>query len=177
MGMRNILHGTVLKATPDRIQLRWRGQTLEAVNSPSRAYLPPPGSPLAFFIRPEYVRLIRKDRGAPDPSHHMNLMSGTVVSQTDFGTTWTLVSQTSFRMQQISRQNAQLQQSYGELKLQVARLSAPGRIAQEARRLGLLLPNGGSVHLLEVAGARGGQPEPVAQPAAFALKPLLGDQP
>jgi ABC-type Fe3+/spermidine/putrescine transport system ATPase subunit len=90
MGMRNILHGTVLKATPDRIQLRWRGQTLEAVNSPSRAYLPPPGSPLAFFIRPEYVRLIRKDRGAPDPSHHMNLMSGTVVSQTDFGTTWTL---------------------------------------------------------------------------------------
>jgi len=90
MGMRNILHGSVLKATPDRIQLRWRGQTLEAVNSPSRAYLPPPGSPLAFFIRPEYVRLIRKDRGAPDPSHHMNLMSGTVVSQTDFGTTWTL---------------------------------------------------------------------------------------
>jgi len=90
MGMRNILRGSVLKATPDRIQLRWRGQTLEAVNSPSRAYLPPPGSPLAFFIRPEYVRLIRKDRGAPDPSHHMNLMSGTVVSQTDFGTTWTL---------------------------------------------------------------------------------------
>jgi molybdate transport system ATP-binding protein len=90
MGMRNILHGTVLKATPDRIQLRWRGQTLEAVNSPSRAYLPSPGSPLAFFIRPEYVRLIRKDRGAPDPAHHMNLMSGTVVSQTDFGTTWTL---------------------------------------------------------------------------------------
>jgi molybdate transport system ATP-binding protein len=90
MGMRNILHGTVLKASPDRIQLRWRGQILETVNSPSRAYLPPPGSPIAFFIRPEYVRLIRKDRGAPDPHHHMNLMSGTVVSQTDFGATWTL---------------------------------------------------------------------------------------
>ena len=88
-----------------------------------------------------------------------------------------MVSQTSFRMEQMTRQNSQLQQSYGELKLQVARLSAPGRIAQEARRLGLRLPKGGSVHLLEVAGARGGQPEPVAQPAAFALKPLLGDQP
>jgi ABC-type sulfate/molybdate transport systems ATPase subunit len=37
MGVRNVLHGTVLKATPDRIQLRWRGQTLEAVNSPTRA--------------------------------------------------------------------------------------------------------------------------------------------
>ena len=90
MGIRNVFQGVVLKATPDRIQLRWRGQTLEAVNSPSQAYLPGAGSPLAFFIRPEYVRLIRKDRGAPDPGHHMNLMSGTVVRQTDFGTTWTL---------------------------------------------------------------------------------------
>jgi len=90
IGIRNILSGTVVKATPDRIQLRWRGQVLEAVNSPSRAYLPPPDSPLAFFIRPEYVRLIRKDRGAPDPQHHMNLMSGVVVGDADFGTTWSL---------------------------------------------------------------------------------------
>jgi molybdate transport system ATP-binding protein len=91
MGIRNILRGTVVKATPDRIQLRWRGQLLEAVNSPTRAYLPPPDSPIAFFIRPEYVRLIRKDRGAPDPIHHMNLMSGEIVRAADFGTTWTLM--------------------------------------------------------------------------------------
>jgi molybdate transport system ATP-binding protein len=90
MGVRNILHGTVLKATPDRIQLRWRGQILEAVNSPTRSYLPEPGAPLAFFIRPEYVRLIRKDRGPVDAAHHMNLMSGRVVGESDFGTTWTL---------------------------------------------------------------------------------------
>ena len=90
MGIRNVFHGTVVKATPDRIQLRWRGQLLEAVNSPTRAYLPPPESPIAFFIRPEYVRLIRKDRGAPDPEHHMNLMSGVIVSDVDLGTTWTL---------------------------------------------------------------------------------------
>lgn len=90
MGIRNLLHGTVVKATPDRIQLRWRGLTLEAVNSPTRSYLPSPDSPIAFFIRPEYVRLIRKDRGAPDPAHHMNLMDGVVVSDVDFGTTWTL---------------------------------------------------------------------------------------
>ena len=55
-----------------------------------RVDLPPPESPIAFFIRPEYVRLIRKDRGAADPAHHMNLMSGTVVADEDFGTTWTL---------------------------------------------------------------------------------------
>jgi molybdate transport system ATP-binding protein len=90
MGIRNILHGTVVKATPDRIQLRWRGLVLEAVNSPTRSYLPPPDTPIAFFIRPEYVRLIRKDRGAPDPAHHMNLMDGVVVSDVDFGTTWSL---------------------------------------------------------------------------------------
>ena len=89
MGVPNILHGTVIKATPDRIQLRWRGQMLEAVNSPTRSYLPPPMSPIAFF-RPEYVRLIRKDRGAADPHHHMNLMHGVVVADEDFGTTWML---------------------------------------------------------------------------------------
>jgi molybdate transport system ATP-binding protein len=90
VGIRNVLHGTVLKATPERIQFRWRGQVLEAVNSPTRSYLPAPESALAFFIRPEYVRLIRKDRDSPDPGHHMNLMEGRVVGEADFGTTWTL---------------------------------------------------------------------------------------
>jgi len=89
-GVRNILSGTVLKASPDRIQLRWRGQTLEAVNLPSRSYFPEPGAPLAFFIRPEYVRLVRKDQAPADAAHHMNLMAGRVVGEVDFGTTWTL---------------------------------------------------------------------------------------
>ena len=91
MGIRNVLHGTVVKATSDRIQLRWRGLLLEAVNSPSRSYLPAPETPIAFFIRPEYVRLIRKDRGPADPGHHMNLMSGRIVRDVDLGTTWTLM--------------------------------------------------------------------------------------
>ncbi len=90
IGVRNLLRGSVLKATPEIIQLRWRGQTLEAVNSPSRLFLPPPGTPLAFFVRPEYVRLIRKDRPGVDPGHHMNLMEGEVVGELDQGTTWTL---------------------------------------------------------------------------------------
>jgi molybdate transport system ATP-binding protein len=90
VGLRNVLEGTVLKATPDRVQFRWRGQTLEAVNSPTRSYLPAPGSALAFFVRPEYVRLVRKDRGVADPAHHMNLMAGHVVAEEDFGTTWIL---------------------------------------------------------------------------------------
>jgi molybdate transport system ATP-binding protein len=90
MGLSNVLQGTVLKATPDRIQFRWRGQTLEAVNSPSRSYLPAPDSALGFFVRPEYVRLIRKDRGLADVAHHMNVMRGRIVREADFGTTWSL---------------------------------------------------------------------------------------
>jgi molybdate transport system ATP-binding protein len=90
MGLRNVLHGTVVKAMPDRIQIAWRGHTLEAVNSPTHSYLPPPESPIAFFIRPEYVRLVRKDRSAPDAAHHMNLMRGTVAGEADFGTVWSL---------------------------------------------------------------------------------------
>jgi len=90
MGLRNVLHGRVVKAMPDRIQISWRGLMLEAVNSPTRSYLPPADSPIAFFIRPEYVRLIRKDRGAPDVAHHMNLMRGRIVGESDFGTVWSL---------------------------------------------------------------------------------------
>ena len=90
MGLRNVLHGRVVKAMPDRIQISWRGLMLEAVNSPTRSYLPPPDSPIAFFIRPEFVRLIRKDRGAPDVAHHMNLMRGRIVGESDFGTVWSL---------------------------------------------------------------------------------------
>src|SRR4029453_13039036 len=90
MGVGNRVHGPVGKAMPARIQIAWRGLMLEAVNSPTRLYLPPADSPIAFFIRPEYVRLIRKDRGSPDAAHHMNLMRGRIVGESDFGTVWSL---------------------------------------------------------------------------------------
>ncbi len=90
MGMRNIVRGTVLKSTPEGIQILWRGQILEAVDSPMHAHLPEPDRPLAFYVRPEYVRLIRKDRAAPDSAHHTNIMTGTIVREADEGTAWTL---------------------------------------------------------------------------------------
>jgi molybdate transport system ATP-binding protein len=90
LGVRNILRGTVIKATPEIIELRWQGQVLEAINSPARRYLPASDTPAAFFIRPEHVRLIRKDRPSPDPGHHMNRMQGRVVGEVDQGTNWTL---------------------------------------------------------------------------------------
>jgi hypothetical protein len=52
--------------------------------------LPRPGDEAAFFVRPEDPRLIRKDGPPPDPAHHANILSGSVIREVDFGSTWTL---------------------------------------------------------------------------------------
>jgi cell division protein FtsL len=52
-----------------------------------------------------------------------------------------VVSQTSFRMQGLAKKSTALQASYSELTLEVAELSAPGRIAEQAARLGLIMPD------------------------------------
>jgi cell division protein FtsL len=62
-----------------------------------------------------------------------------------------LVSQSSFRIQQLDDRNTALQQSYGRLQLQVAQLAAPGRMVAEARRLGLRAPQ--QTETITVAGA------------------------
>ena len=91
MGVRNILAGVALKATPEIIQLRWKGHVLEAINSPARRWLPSAETPVAFFVRPEYVRLVRKDRSGPLPDHHhANFMAGRVVGAVDQGTSYIL---------------------------------------------------------------------------------------
>jgi cell division protein FtsL len=70
-----------------------------------------------------------------------------------------LVAQTSFRMEDLGRRGAVLRQEQGELRLEVAQLSAPRRIANEARRLGLRLPDPAEVKTLEVkAGPGHGSP-------------------
>jgi molybdate transport system ATP-binding protein len=91
IGLRNVVRGTVVKTAPDRIEIAWRGHTVEAVNSPTSPFQAPPNTSVAFVVRPEHVRLIRKDRVGPDPVHHMNLLPGTVVDAIDHGTSWTLL--------------------------------------------------------------------------------------
>ncbi len=91
LGLRNILEGTVLEATPERIRLLWRGQTLEACNRPDGTFLPAPGSALAFFVRPEDPRLLRKDGPPPDATHHTNILAGRVVREADLGVTRVLM--------------------------------------------------------------------------------------
>jgi ABC-type sulfate/molybdate transport systems ATPase subunit/uncharacterized membrane protein YfcA len=92
MGMRNILQGTVVTATPERIWLRWRGHVLEAVNPPGAAGLPSPGATVSFLVRPELVRLIRKDRPGPDRARHRNILEAVIVGARDLGTTRVLAA-------------------------------------------------------------------------------------
>jgi cell division protein FtsL len=86
----------------------------------------------------------------------------------------TVVSQNAFRMRELSRQAVALQQDYKELRLEVAELSSPRRIAREAKRLGLLLPE--QVHTLSVEGNPGdGAADP--QEPSFALESVVGGRP
>jgi cell division protein FtsL len=66
-----------------------------------------------------------------------------------------LVSQTSFRMQDLQARTATLQEANGELILRLARLSSPERIAAEAHRLGLVLPARVEPLRVRTPGARG----------------------
>ena len=81
-----------------------------------------------------------------------------------------LVSQTSFRMQDLQIRAKALQQHYGEQTLIVARLSAPERIAAAAHRAGLQLPDPSQVHTLRCprlerrAGSRPASGERVGVP-------------
>jgi cell division protein FtsL len=87
-----------------------------------------------------------------------------------------ILSQTSFRMGRLEHRDVGLRQDYGELKLEVARLSAPGRIVREAKRLGLQLPE--QVRTLSVDAPPPDSETPtVGSDPSFALKGVLGEEP
>ena len=90
LGVRNVLRGVVRDAAADRIQLDWRGQLLDVAQSPALPVRPARGSAVAFFVRPEDPRLLRKDGPPPSAAHHGNILRGTVVRETDLGVTRTL---------------------------------------------------------------------------------------
>jgi molybdate transport system ATP-binding protein len=91
IGARNVLRATIADATGDSIVLDWRGGRLEAARSPSHPLHARAGDTLAFFIRPEYVRLIRKNRPVTDGLRQTNLFNGEIVGERDEGTTWVLL--------------------------------------------------------------------------------------
>ena len=88
-----------------------------------------------------------------------------------------VVSQGSFQMQELTRHNRQLQQDYGRLKLKVAQLSSPGRIARQARRLGFHLPDPGEVRALPVKGGVPPNETGGLRRTSFSLKGVLEERP
>jgi ABC-type Fe3+/spermidine/putrescine transport system ATPase subunit len=91
LGFRNILSGAVVESGQDGLHVEWRGQRLEFLPPADLVTLLAPGKPLSFFVRPEDLRLIRKDGPSPDRTHHTNILSGRVVRETDRGIAWTLM--------------------------------------------------------------------------------------
>ncbi|MEO5739581.1 MAG: ABC transporter ATP-binding protein, partial [Vicinamibacterales bacterium] len=90
IGARNILRATIADSSGESIVLDWRGGRLEAARSPSHALHARTGDSLAFFVRPEYVRLIRKNRPVTDGLRQTNLFHGEIIGERDEGTTWVL---------------------------------------------------------------------------------------
>jgi ABC-type sulfate/molybdate transport systems ATPase subunit len=90
IGARNILRAVIADTSGDSIILEWRGGRLEAARSPSHSLNARAGDLLAFFVRPEYVRLIRKNRPVTEGLRHTNLFHGEIVGERDEGTTWVL---------------------------------------------------------------------------------------
>jgi len=89
-----------------------------------------------------------------------------------------VVSQGSFRMQDLTRRNVELQQEYGRLKLRVAELSSPGRIAAQARRFGFHLPDPDDVRTLRVKGiVRMRNAPPTVDGPVLSLRSLLERRP
>jgi hypothetical protein len=114
IGARNILRATIADSSVDSIVLEWRGGRLEAAHSPSHQLHARAGDSLAFFIRPEYVRLIRKNRVVTEGLRQTNLFHGEIVGERDEGTTWVLF----FRL---ARPGAPSQGAY-DLEIEIPKL-------------------------------------------------------
>ena len=85
-----------------------------------------------------------------------------------------LLAQGAFRMRALAQEQQQLRQMNGELRLSVAGLSTPNRIAQEAGRIGLVLPN--VIEVVHKNGSRelGGPGSGSSKPSPIANLPKPG---
>ena len=121
------------------------------------------------------MRVVTTRRAGPSPRFLIALVLVGVVLVFGIVTVQAVSSQSAFRLERLSRRTAVLQEEYGRLKLEVAQLSAPGRILQAARVLGLELPD--EVHTVRVPGPPPG-PDLAGQGAGrFSLKRELGSEP
>ena len=96
--------------------------------------------PRSRWLRPPRLRLVRRRVIHRDVLFFVGAIL--VVSFLVLGivSLQAVLSETSFEMRELSRRATQLQSEYSRLKLTVAELSSPERVAREARRLGLTIP-------------------------------------
>lgn len=87
----------------------------------------------------------------------------------------TALDDSAFLVQQLESGIADEEARYWQLRLEVAELQAPDRIAEEAARLGLIYPQGGPVPL-DVPGVVRGEPSDLDDRWAH-IKSLLSAQP
>ncbi len=89
-----------------------------------------------------------------------------------------MVAQSQLQLDRLTRQGAQQQQKYEQLRLQVATLSAPGRIAKRAEELGMR-PGGPSTFItVPESGAPHPKQDPNSATADYQkVKQRLGTRP
>jgi len=129
--------------------------------------------------RKAQLRVVKPARRPRRSRAPLLILSGMMIAGLLVGivTLQALVSQTSFRMQDLQARTHTLQLQYGQLKAQTASLSAPARIAAAARRQGMVLPDASQVQTLRVPGltpAASKSARAVVPPSA-ALKPVIGE--
>jgi len=78
-----------------------------------------------------------------------------------------LLAQGAFKMRALALEQARLRQQNGELRLSVAGLSTPNRIAREAREIGLVLPD-----VVEVVHKNGSRESGDAEPGPSKSTPV-----
>jgi cell division protein FtsL len=87
-----------------------------------------------------------------------------------------LVSQTSFRMRELSQHATELQQEHDRLELEIAELSAPGRVQKAARGLGMVAQKPADVRTISVRPEGEGKQYDLSQEVrSFSIDSLLAE--
>ena len=111
------------------------------------------------------------------------LFSAVVIGVLLFGvvTAQVMLAQSGFQLEELSKRTDRLTQEYGELKLEVAELSSPARIAEAAKGSGLLYTDPDKIRTLPVKISRQAADAPPsgAEPDEnmAAIKSLFSERP
>jgi len=126
--------------------------------------------------KPRHLRMARpvpKRRKFPFYASAFLIVGSLVVGIVSFQA---LVSQTSFRMRELSQHATELQQEHDRLELDVAKLSAPQRLQKAARALGMVAQKPGDVRAISVRPEAEKRQDDLSQEVrSFSIESLLAE--